>query len=129
MTFLHADKDGGNMLDIDEIESILEEMRIFKKREEIQIDIEEIDKYLYEREKMKKPKDMTNEVLNELGFQYLLRFYSIKDDLARYFTNFCPMFKLKARSQKNLIVDIVRYNEKPIMSASQLCDFYEKVLV
>lgn len=39
-------------------------MKIFKKREEIQADIEEIDKYLYEREKMKKPKDMTNEVLN-----------------------------------------------------------------
>jgi hypothetical protein len=38
------------------------------------------------------------------------------------------MFKLKPRNQKNLIVDIVRYNEKPIMSASQLRDFYEKVL-
>ena len=60
MTFLHADKDGGNMLDIDEIQSILQEMKIFKKREEIQADIEEINKYLYEREKMKKPKDMTN---------------------------------------------------------------------
>lgn len=58
---------------------------------------------------MKRPKDMTNAELNELGFQYLLRFYSIKDDLARYFTTYCPMFKLKTRSQKNLIVDIVRY--------------------
>lgn len=73
---------------------------------------------------MRRPKDMTNAELNELGFQYLLRFYSIKEDLARYFTTYCPMFKLKFRSQKNLIVDIVRYNEKPIMSASQLCEFY-----
>jgi hypothetical protein len=30
------------------------------------------------------------------------------------------MFKLKAKGQKNSIVDIVRSNEKPIMSASQL---------
>lgn len=72
---------------------------------------------------------MTNTELNELGFQYLLRFYSIKDDLAKYFSSYCPMFKLKTRSQKNLIVDIVRYNEKPIMSASQLKEFYEKVLM
>jgi hypothetical protein len=108
MTFLHADKDGGNLLDIEEIENILQEMKIVKQRTEIQADIEEIDRYLYEREKMKRPKDMTNAELNELGFQYLLRFYSIKEDLARYFTTYCPMFKLKVRSQKNLIVDIVR---------------------
>lgn len=64
MTFLHADKDGGNMLDIEEIESILHEMKIVKLKEEVQNDIEEIDKYLYEREKMKRPKDMTNAELN-----------------------------------------------------------------
>ncbi len=33
MTFLHADKDGGNMLDIEEIENILHEMRIIKEKE------------------------------------------------------------------------------------------------
>jgi len=45
-----------------------------------------------------------------MGFQYLLRFYSIKDDLAKYFSTYCPMFKLKVRNQKNPIVDVVRYN-------------------
>lgn len=64
-----------------------------------------------------------------MGFQYLLRFYSIKDDLAKYFSTYCPMFKLKVRNAKNLIVDVVRYNEKALMSASQLKEFYEKVLV
>lgn len=39
-------------------------MRIVKDKEEVQADIEEIDKYLYEREKMKRPKDMTNAELN-----------------------------------------------------------------
>jgi hypothetical protein len=64
MTFLHADKDGGNLLDIEEIENILTEMKIVKEKSEIEADIEEIDRYLYEREKMKRPKDMTNAELN-----------------------------------------------------------------
>jgi hypothetical protein len=64
MTFLHSDKDGGNLLDIEEIENILTEMKIVKEKSEIEADIEEIDRYLYEREKMKRPKDMTNAELN-----------------------------------------------------------------
>ena len=31
ITFLHADKDGGNLLDIEEIKSILLEMKIYKE--------------------------------------------------------------------------------------------------
>lgn len=33
ITFLHADKDGGNLLDIQEIVNILEEMKIYKEEE------------------------------------------------------------------------------------------------
>jgi Ca2+-binding EF-hand superfamily protein len=47
MTFLHADKDGGNLLDIQEIENILAEMKIKRSNEEILRDIEEINKILY----------------------------------------------------------------------------------
>lgn len=75
---------------------------------------------MYEREKLKRPQGMGDSELNELGFQYLLRYYSIKEDIAKYFSDYCPMFKLKIKGQKNSIVDIVRSNEKPIMSASQL---------
>ena len=39
MTFLHADKDGGNLLDIKEIENILGEMKIVRSNEEILRDI------------------------------------------------------------------------------------------
>lgn len=39
-------------------------MKIYKNKEEIMNDILEIDKYLYEREKMKRPKGMTDSVLN-----------------------------------------------------------------
>lgn len=39
MTFLEADKDGGNLLDIDEIENILSEMKIMKENDEIMKDI------------------------------------------------------------------------------------------
>lgn len=39
MTFLHADKDGGNSLDIEEILNILGEMKINKEREDILADI------------------------------------------------------------------------------------------
>ena len=39
MTFLEADKDGGNLLDIEEIESILTEMKIYRDSEEILKDI------------------------------------------------------------------------------------------
>lgn len=48
MTFLEADKDGGNLLDIEEIENILASMRIIKDTQEIFKDIQEINKILYE---------------------------------------------------------------------------------
>ena len=57
-----------------------------------------------------------------------MRFYTVKDDLLRYFCNYCSQFKPKVRSNKVSIIDVVRYNEAPIMSASQLRDFYERVL-
>lgn len=71
---------------------------------------------------------MTNTELNELGFQYLLRYYSIKEDLVKIFREYCNQYKLQNRSNKVSLVDIVRYNDNPIMSASQLREFYLKVL-
>jgi hypothetical protein len=38
------------------------------------------------------------------------------------------MFKPKIRNHKNTIIDIIKNNQKPIMSAIQLKDFYKKVL-
>lgn len=49
MTFLEADKDGGNLLDIEEIENILTSMKIIKDTEAILKDIQEINKILYEQ--------------------------------------------------------------------------------
>ena len=115
-------------MDLEEITAILKRMRLEREKSEVVNDMVEIDKYLYERERLKRPRGMGNGELNQLGFQYLLRYYTIKDDLARYFTAQCPNFKLKPRSNKNLIVDIVRHNDKPIMSAYQLQEFHTKVL-
>ncbi len=82
---------------------------------------------MYEREKMKRPQGSTDTQVSQLGFQYLLRYYSLKDDLIKYFTANCPMFKPKLRGSKHYIVDVVRHCEKPIMSASQLKDFFQKI--
>lgn len=71
---------------------------------------------------------MKNSELNELGFQYLLRFYSIKEDITKIFREYCSQYKLLNRGSKVSLIDIVRYNETPIMSASQLREFYQKML-
>lgn len=55
-----------------------------------------------------------------MGFQYLLRYYTIKEDLAKIFKEYCSQFRIQNRSNKVNIVSIVRYNENPIMSAAQL---------
>ena len=49
MTFLEADKDGGNLLDLQEITAILAGMRLRKEKDDVVNDMSEIDKHLYER--------------------------------------------------------------------------------
>jgi hypothetical protein len=88
----------------------------------------EINKDLYEKENLKKPKGFENNMLTPLGFEYILEFYSLKTSLAPIFTEFCPIFKFKHKNIKKSIIDILKSQVKPLMSAQQFKEFLEKYI-
>ena len=63
-----------------------------------------------------------------LGFEYLLKYYSIKTELAPIFTSFCPLFKIKHKNKKKSIIDILKEQQKPLMSGIQLAEFMKEYL-
>ena len=77
---------------------------------------------------MSKPKGFTNSMLTPLGFEYILRFYSMRASIAPLFTEFCPIFKLKHKKFKESITDILKSQNKPLMSPIQLKEFLAKYI-
>lgn len=128
MLFLEADTDGSNLLDIDELTNIFSQLKINYDQMEIHNSILEINNDLYEKENLKKPKGFTKDMMTPLGFEYILRYYSMKASIAPIFSEFCPIFKFKRKKFTKTITDILKSQNKPLMSGLQLKDFMEKYL-